>query len=288
MSRSKKKPILIRQVWAGNLTEELSLINCITLRYPFVSMDTEFPGTIFHPRVEKNQLSRLPPDCNYRVMKANVDALNIVQLGLTLSDADGNLPESLTHSFVWEFNFRDFDLESDLQNRDSVALLEKQGIDFYKNRKLGIDSRVFGCLFLKSRLVSKFNRPSAVTWITFHSAYDFGFLLKILTGGRLLPANLRTFMTLVNMIFGGAVYDIKHMIRFCDGLYGGLERVAKKLGVDRVAGKSHQAGSDSLLTMQTFMKLKELYFNREGGEEEIGKFQCVLHGLEVERTVSFV
>lgn len=284
-----KKPVAIRKVWAYNLFEELSLINRIALRYPFVAMDTEFPGSVFHPTVEKHHLSHLPPDYNYRVMKANVDALDLIQLGLTLSDADGNLPDfGTSHAYIWEFNFSDFDVESDLQNPDSIALLERQGIDFHKNRALGINSRKFAWLFLNSRLAFDFNRGSPLTWITFHSAYDFGFLLKILTGGKLLPENLGTFMIWVNMYFGGAVYDMKHMIRYCSGLYGGLERVAKTLDVGRMAGRSHQAGSDSLLTMQTFTKLKELYFDREGGEEEIGNFRSVLHGLEVEGTLLLV
>lgn len=68
-------------------------INRIALRFPFVAMDTQFLGTILHPSVEKHKLSHLPPDYNYRIMKANVDALNLIQLGLTLSDAHRNLPD---------------------------------------------------------------------------------------------------------------------------------------------------------------------------------------------------
>ncbi|CAL5434399.1 unnamed protein product [Camellia sinensis] len=90
--------------------------------------------------------------------------------------------------------------------------------------------------------------------VTFHSEYDFGFLIKMLTHRELFE-NLETFMAMVHFYFGGSVYDIKHLIRDCNGLNGGLERVAKALGIDRVAGKSHQVGSDSLLTMQTFLKL---------------------------------
>jgi hypothetical protein len=86
------------------------------------------------------------------------------------------------------------------------------------------------------------------------------------------------FMGLVVHFFGYRVFDIKNMIRMCDGLYGGLEKVAKALGVDRVAGSCHQAGSDSLLTLHTIMKLKNVHF--------FGKFfiefQLVLYGLEVD------
>ncbi|KAA8547036.1 hypothetical protein F0562_003465 [Nyssa sinensis] len=128
-----------------------------------------------------------------------------------------------------------------------------------ENKEKGIRSGDFARLLLVSRLVCKL--PS-VTWVTFHGAYDFGFLIKILVR-KMLPGDLWLFMRLVKYYFGTEFYDVKYMIRHCDGLYGGLERASKSLNVDRVAGKSHQAGSDSLLTMQTFMKLKDGYFRRE-------------------------
>ncbi|KAL7199854.1 hypothetical protein ACSBR2_022042 [Camellia fascicularis] len=175
--------------------------------------------------------SCLSPSDNYFLMKSNVDALNLIQVGLTLSDNQGNLPDLYTDScYVWQFNFRDFDIESDdPRNADSIKLLKRQGIDFKRNREEGIDSREFAEMLLWSGLVYK--RPLK-RWVTFHSGYDFGFLIKMLTH-RELPENLETFMAMVHYYFGGNVYDIKHLMRDCNGLNGGLERVAKALGVDR-------------------------------------------------------
>ncbi|KAB1218706.1 hypothetical protein CJ030_MR3G026586 [Morella rubra] len=143
-------PVVVCEVWQDNLEQEFRTINDALLRYPLIAIDTEFPGTVY------SQLGAFPgcalspriaPVVRYQVMKANVDATKIIQLGLSLCDAEGNLPNLGNGCcYVWEFNFRDFDVEWDLQNPDSIDLLESQGIDFAKNREKGIDSRDFARL----------------------------------------------------------------------------------------------------------------------------------------------
>ncbi|KAF8389273.1 hypothetical protein HHK36_025966 [Tetracentron sinense] len=247
---------LIRQVWAANLEEEVQKIAHLLFFFPVIAMDKEFPGVIYRPST--GTAHQLDPFNHYQILKANVDALKVIQVGLTLSDARGNLADlGDGFSSIWEFNFGDFDVDRDLHAPESIQLLKQQGIDFNKNREKGICAARFGQLLLKYRIVYNF---SMVIWVTFHSAYDFAYLIKILTQ-RELPSDLPAFLSLVEFFFGMRVYDMKHIVRYCDGLYGGLDRIAKTLQVDRVAGKSHQAGSDSLLTLQTFMKLKDRYFN---------------------------
>ncbi|KAM1055456.1 hypothetical protein FF1_028998 [Malus domestica] len=104
-----------------------------------------------------------------------------------------------------------------------------------------------------------------------------------------LPQDINTFTDMMDIYFGKNVYDIKSMIRVSREIYGGLERVANKLGVDRVAGKSHQAAYDSLLTWQTFRKLTDVYHRSMLGEDgcsldlrDLDWSQRVLYGLEVE------
>ncbi|ESR40835.1 putative CCR4-associated factor 1 [Citrus sinensis] len=263
----KGDSIQIREVWSDNLELEFDLIRKIVDDYPYVAMDTEFPGIALRP-VGSFKSSY---EYHYQTLKSNVDMLKLIQLGLTFSDENGNLPTCGTDKYcVWQFNFREFDVNEDIFANDSIELLKQSGINFTKNNEIGIDAMRFGELMMSSGIVLS----DSMHWVTFHSGYDFGYLLKLLTCQN-LPDTQVEFFNLIRIYFP-TVYDIKHLMKFCNSLHGGLNKLAELLEVERV-GICHQAGSDSLLTASTFRKLKENFFS-----SSLEKYAGVLYGLGVE------
>lgn len=205
-------------------------------------------------------------DYQYQLLRCNVDLLKIIQLGLTFLDDKGHLPDQ--GPSTWQFNFK-FNLTEDMYAEDSVDLLQNSGIQFEKHEQEGIDPIHFAEIMLVSGLVLR----EPVKWLSFHSGYDFGYLLNLLTNQN-LPKTEAEFFELLKLYFPN-VYDVKYLMKSCKNLKGGLQEVANELEVTRI-GPQHQAGSDSLLTGQTFFKMKEMFF-----EDDIddSKYCGHLYGL---------
>jgi len=198
-------------------------------------------------------------------MRCNVDLLRIIQLGLTLTDAEGNHPND---NCTWQFNFK-FSLGDDMYAPESIELLQKSGIEFQRHEEIGIAPNDFAELLITSGLVL----TDEAKWIGFHSGYDFGYLVKLLTASA-LPSSEAEFFDALNMWFPIS-YDVKYIMKSCKVLKGGLQDVADELGVTRT-GQSHQAGSDSLLTAAIFFKIREQFFQKNIDEDT---YSGQLYGL---------
>lgn len=219
----------------------------------------------------------------------------MIQLGITLFSEDGevvpaNSAETNGQPYggnvspapcTWQFNFK-FSLEDDMYAQESTTMLAKSGIDFSLHEKNGIDPHDFGALLMTSGLVLM----DDVHWISFHSGYDFGYLMKIMLC-KPLPENERSFHKLLTIFFP-SLYDIKYLMKHAGrnqavngspltqgaaqilanlGQKSGLQDIADELGVKRV-GIAHQAGSDSLVTGEIFWKMRQLVFNGAIDEEK--------------------
>lgn len=223
--------------------------------------------------------------------------LKVIQLGITLWTADGELPPpslelplGRTNNFnsllptpcTWQFNFK-FSLEDDMYAEDAVALLKKSGVDFEKAAELGIDPTIFGSLLITSGLVTDRN----VTWLSFHSGYDFGYLVKIMFPAQ-LPENEDSWLEFVRTFFP-RIWDIKFLFRHAQrlaqrgvlnqqgtaiinamGARSGLQDLADELQCSRV-GQSHTAGSDAWLTGLVFWQLKQKLYSGTIQEEHNGQ-----------------
>ncbi|KAI5072856.1 hypothetical protein GOP47_0012962 [Adiantum capillus-veneris] len=240
--------IRIREVWDRDARKEFVHINRLKRKFPNISVDTEFPGSFPVYLIASTEEERI-----YQSLRANVDKMKLIQVGLTLTNDIGELPMIDGAYCVWQFNIRDFDITTDLYVDTSIQLLKASGIDFEKNRREGIDSRRFGSLLVKYNLV----RNKKIHYICYQGDYDFAYLLKLLTG-ELLPVTHAEFKAKVQDFFG-AVYDIRLVQTTCFHLKCGLQKFSDILGVKRISGNAHQAGSDSLLTSSAYQTIKDKY-----------------------------
>ncbi|KYQ92861.1 CAF1 family protein [Tieghemostelium lacteum] len=254
----------IREVWCHNLEQEMALIRELVDLYPYIAIDTEFPGFVTKPI----EAMRMKPDYNYQTLRINVDALKIIQFGITFSDNTGKLPQP---TCTWQFNFK-FSLKEDMFSHYAIELLTNCGIEFSKIEKDGIDVSDFSELLISSGIVLN----DKVKWICFHGGYDFGYLLKVLTCTD-LPKKESEFFDLLKIYFP-CIYDVKYLMKSCKNLKGGLSGLAEDLNVLRI-GPQHQAGSDSLLTVSIFFKLREEFFENEIDDF---KYKGVLYGYNFE------
>jgi CCR4-NOT transcription complex subunit 7/8 len=181
------------------------------------------------------------------------------------------------------FNFY---YREDMYAQDSIDMLQNSGIQFKKHEEEGIDPLDFAELLMTSGIVL----VDDIKWLSFHSGYDFGYLLKLLTDQN-LPQEESEFFELLRIYFP-TIYDVKvciintccnklfinlktkivitittndilffqYLMKSCKNLKGGLQEVAEQLELQRV-GPQHQAGSDSLLTGMVFFKMREVYYN---------------------------
>uniref|UniRef100_A0A8C4VHS4 poly(A)-specific ribonuclease n=1 Tax=Gopherus evgoodei TaxID=1825980 RepID=A0A8C4VHS4_9SAUR len=149
---------------------------------------------------------------------------------------------------TWQFNFK---FKEDMYAQDSIELLTTSGIQFKKHEEEGIETQYFAELLMTSGVVL----CEGVKWLSFHSGYDFGYLIKILTNSN-LPEEELDFFEILRLFFP-VIYDVKYLMKSCKNLKGGLQEVAEQLELERI-GPQHQAGSDSLLTGMAFFKMREV------------------------------
>ena len=260
----------IIEVYEDNFLQEMKNLSLLVKEYNYIGMDTEFPGIVY-------SLSSLTDDFYYKSLKLNVDSLKLIQVGITLSNEKGEYPKPIR---TWQFNL-EFDITKDKSSQSSMLLLISSGIDFKKMKKCGINQKKFAQQFQKFGLVLN---PD-IHWISFHGGYDFAYLLKYLIGNP-LPNNEKEFTKLLGLFFPNH-YDIRILIKDKSDFKGSLNKLASYLDVER-EGKVHQAGSDSLVTIEVFWKLiKEGYITKEDILEDKNILYGILKGKDNKETINY-
>jgi CCR4-NOT transcription complex subunit 7/8 len=218
----------------------------------------------------------------------------MIQLGITLFNSEGeNPPTNALEGIVpngallicpttWNFNFQ-FSEDEDMYNEDSINLLKKAGCDFDKFARDGIPEHEFGSLLVSSGL--PFDKK--VYWISFHSGYDFCYLMRSMFI-KYLPNDEEQYRRMIKQYFVN-IYDVKFMLRHAQklrdrgtvtssvanalsgiGAKSGLQDIADDLGCSRI-GAQHTAGSDAWLTGTVFFELRRRLFEGQVPEELNGQ-----------------
>ena len=245
------------EVYEDNFVREIKRMSTYLEEYNYIGMDTEFPGVTV-------KLSQYSNDFYYKSIKANVDELKLIQLGITLCNSKGESPAIST----WQFNFH-FDIKKDKFSNESLNLLLKSGINFDYLRDKGIHHNLFGEYFIISGLLLNPN----IHWISYHGSTDFAYLLKYALNSP-LPKTETEFTSMVSLYFPSH-YDIKVLIQGKDSLKGGLNKLASVLDINRT-GDEHQAGGDSSVTAAVFFSLIQ---SKTVSPNALRALENVLYGL---------
>ncbi|CDW83926.1 caf1 family protein [Stylonychia lemnae] len=228
----------IKDVWIHNFFDELAVLaNYIDQDYNVIAFDTEFPGILVDKNTHFKGKSMSKPF--YQWIKENVDSSKVIQLGISISDEDGDQPTPVS---TWQFNFQ-FDKNLDIYNQDSIKMLEDAGLNFVEHESNGIPHITFAEYAICSGLLLN----NSLKWVAFNSAFDFGYLLKMFTSTP-LPGTEQDFLKSVQTYFP-IFYDVKHLRSDAKDLNSQLrnECIYRE-------GAAHQAGSDSLVTLQLYHK----------------------------------
>ncbi|KAA6388269.1 MAG: putative CCR4-NOT transcription complex subunit 8 [Streblomastix strix] len=243
----------IINVWKQNVQEEFARIQETVSSYPVIAMDTEFPGEVY-------QILTTDETTSYEKLKKNCDRLKLIQIGFSFGKKDGTIKPGAS---TWQFNLQ-YDLNCDYFAKNSLDMLLNAGLDFDKHRTDGIDPSLFCALLWTSGIMLNDN----VDWITFHSSYDFGYFAKVISGEP-LPDGEADFNQLVN-----AYFPVRYDLKLISNTKRGLNILASDCGIIR-KGATHQAGSDALITLETYFSIinndpkwserKQEFFGRMAG-----------------------
>lgn len=205
-----------------------------------VALDTEFPGFLLedHPFA--------PRSARYTALRENVDYLWPIQFGLAVADSEG------APLGAWTFNLS-FNLATSLYSEDSVRLLQAAGVDFPRHAVEGIEPATLAWRLSRSPLLG--THRNSPEWVTFSGWYDWGYLLKLVTGNP-MPYDINAFDELLST-WCPTRKELRDLLP-----RGSLDALLGSHGLRRL-GPAHTAGSDALATLELFLHVQMNGTNEE-------------------------
>eukprot|EP00930_Biecheleria_cincta_P007895 TRINITY_DN109199_c0_g1_i1.p1 TRINITY_DN109199_c0_g1~~TRINITY_DN109199_c0_g1_i1.p1 ORF type:complete len:643 (-),score=129.33 TRINITY_DN109199_c0_g1_i1:22-1950(-) len=225
----------LHEVWSWNFETEFSELLAAVEEGgapAILALDTEFPGVLRQDSRFAYRSER------YDALRENVDHMTPIQLGFAVASQDGSPLGS------WTFNLS-FDLSTNLHTQESVTFLAEAGVDFPRHAVEGIDPSMLAWRLSNSPLLGA--HGGSPQWVTFAGWYDWGYLLKLLTG-RPMPSDVVSFDELL-----ASFCPMRHELR--DSLpRGSLDSLLKLYSLERL-GPAHTAGSDAMATLELFLRV---------------------------------
>lgn len=269
--------LLVRDVWKDNLHNEFVSIRRLIKQFNYVSISTEFIGTMARPIGNFETKA----DYHYQTMRSNVDLLNPVQLAISLSDANGNKPDN--EPSTWQFNFK-YDLGDEMISAETLDLLRSSGVNLEMNLSNGVDKFEFAQLMMDSGLLLEPN----TTWITFHAAYDIGFLVNILMND-MMPSSREDFEWWVHKLMPSLfdlnliykiVRDFKSPQQPASSQYS-LNTLGDEIGIPRFPIFT-TTGGQALLMILSFCYLSKICMNKLPDGSDFMKCKNTIYGINDE------
>lgn len=256
-------------VWKKNFPYHMALLRQYITSFSFVTIDVKFPGIVTRPIGTFHSTSEF----HYQTLRSNIDLVEPLQLGLTLTDPNGNVPPGVNHMGTWQFNFK-FDPKVAMCTTEGLEVLKQSGLDLARHESEGIELHDFFECLTTSGLVLN---PS-VTWITFYSGYDLGLLVSQLIN-RTVPNKKEDYMELVKRFFP-QIWDVKMLVKaFNLSSKNYLHEIAEDFRLFRAPVWS-SAGTDSRLAALCFYEVM-----RSLGDHAFS-VKNMLFGLEGEGSLS--
>ena len=220
----------VNAVWADNFDAVRRDMGYFAAHARCVAVKVHYPGVIHG--VIGQDLGALTAEKRYAVLKANVDALKPLQVGLAVATDDGRFA-------AWEFNLSDFDPAADPHAVQSLLHLGRRGLNYLEHRLRGVPMEELTRALRRSGLLS--SRPG-VSLVTHTGAYHLAYLMKVLNGGDPLPGDMAGFLGSVRRSLGEDVYDVARMAADCRDMPGGARAHRRQAQARAAAGVAPARG----------------------------------------------